>query len=67
MVNDTIVVMVSIGNRSHLTDHAFPRLSKWASKHGYNSILLKKAYNPLDRAPHFNKLQVHKLIPGFNR
>jgi len=59
--------MVSIGERSHLTDFSFPRLSKWASKFGYNSILLKKAYNPLNRAPHFNKLQVHKLVPNFKR
>jgi len=67
MNEDTIVIMVSIGERSHLTDFSFPRLSKWASKHGYSSILLKKAYNPLNRAPHFNKLQVHKLLPNFKR
>lgn len=63
----TIVVMISIGKRANLTNYTYPRLAEWATKHNYNSILLKKAYNPLNRAPHFNKLQVHKLLPNFDR
>lgn len=65
--HDTIAVMVSIGNREHLSSYTFPRLSAWAAKHGYSSILLKKPYNPLDRPPHFNKLQVHQILPQFKR
>lgn len=65
--NETLAVMVSIGNREHLTSYTFPRMAAWAASHGYSSILLKKAYNPLNRAPHFNKLLVHKLVPGFRK
>lgn len=64
---DTIAVMVSIGDRRHLSSHTYSRLSEWAAKHGYSSALLKKSFNPLERAPHFNKLQVHKLLPNFKR
>lgn len=64
---DTIVVMVSIGDREHLSSFTFSRLSTWAAKHGYSSVLLKKPHNPLHRSPHFNKLQVHKILPNFKR
>lgn len=65
--SNTIVVMVSVGDRANLTKYTFPRLAEWADKHNYSSILLKKPFNPLNRAPHFNKLQVHKLLPNFER
>ncbi|WP_029286637.1 hypothetical protein [Pedobacter sp. R20-19] len=66
-VSNTIVVMVSIGDRTSLTNFTFPRLAEWATKFNYSSILLKTGYNPLDRAPHFNKLQVHKILPNFDK
>ena len=65
---DTIVIMVSLGNRSHLSRFTYPRLVLWASTHGYSCILLKKPFEDnLNRSPHFTKLMAHKIIPGFNR
>lgn len=63
----TIAVMISVGDRGHLTDITFPRLSKWAERHGYNSILVKENYEHLDKQPHFNKLVAHKIVPGYDR
>lgn len=63
----TVVIMVSVGNRSHLSEYTFPRLSRWAIKHGYSCILLKKNNVGPDRSPHFNKLIAHKDLPTFER
>jgi hypothetical protein len=65
--NDTIVIMVSIGDRSKLTDYTYISLQKWATKNGYSSLLLKKEVNPKNRLPHFNKLLAHTVVPGFKR
>lgn len=65
---DTIVMMVSIGDRAHLTDHTFPRLVAWASAHGYSSMLIKEPIiSNSTLAPHFNKLIAHRAAPGFKR
>ncbi|MBD1394720.1 hypothetical protein [Mucilaginibacter glaciei] len=64
---DTIVLMVSIGKRSHLSNFTYPGLAAWASLHGYSCMLVKKQMAGEDRAPHFNKLIVHRLVPGFKR
>ncbi|MCX2575910.1 glycosyltransferase family protein [Pedobacter sandarakinus] len=66
--NETIVVMVSLGNRTHLSDYTYPRLASWAATNGYSSILLKKGYeHETYRSPHFAKLMVHKILPNFKR
>ncbi|MBL4674825.1 MAG: hypothetical protein JKY70_01245 [Mucilaginibacter sp.] len=59
--------MVSIGDRHHLTKHAFRRMADWASKHGYSALLLKQQTGELERMPHFNKLIAHRSAPGFDR
>ena len=64
---DTVVVMVSVGSRDHLTDFTFKRLYKWASRNAYNCVLLKQNYPELDKAPHFNKLKVPEMVPGYKR
>jgi hypothetical protein len=63
----TIAIMVSIGDRHHLTKYSFRRLSAWASLHGYSALLLKDQDGELDRMPHFNKLIAHRAAPGFDR
>ena len=64
----TIVIMVSVGKRGHISNYTYPRLAEWASNHGYSSILLKKPYEDnLNRSPHFTKLMAHKIVPGFRR
>ena len=65
--NNTVVIMVSVGNRSNLSDYTYPRLSNWAVKQGYSCILLKKNNAGQDRSPHFNKLIAHKDVPFFDR
>lgn len=65
---NTIVIMVSVGDREHLTKFTYPRLAAWAAKHHYSSCLLKKPYqSDLDRSLHFTKLMAHKILPGFER
>lgn len=64
---ETIVMMVSIGNRVHLSNFTYPRLAAWAASHGYSCMLVKKKIITDDRAPHFNKLIAHRLAPGFKR
>ncbi len=60
--------MVSIGKRDHLTRFSYSRVYKWASKHGYSACLLKKPYvSTHTRSPHFTKLMVHRILPGFNK
>jgi len=67
-VKHTIAIMVSLGDRTHLTNYTYPRLAFWASQHGYSSMLLKKPFEDnLNRSPHFTKLMVHKIVPGFKR
>ncbi|MGN6617073.1 MAG: hypothetical protein ACTHJ5_07835 [Ilyomonas sp.] len=64
---ETVVIMVSIGNRHNYTKYTYPAMAKWASKHGYSSILLKKPFNPKNRVPHFNKLLAPKAVSGFKK
>lgn len=64
---DTIVLMVSIGNRSHLSKYTYPRLAEWASLQGYSCMMVKKTIADEGVAPHFNKLIAHRLVPGFKR
>jgi hypothetical protein len=64
---DTIVLMVSIGNRNHLTDITYSRMAQWAARHGYASLLIKHSLTDKAIAPHFNKLIAHRAAPGFKR
>lgn len=64
---DTVVLMVSVGDRCHLTDYTYPRVAAWAALHGYSCMLIKKALTPDTVAPHFNKLIAHRFAPDFNR
>jgi hypothetical protein len=64
---ETIVVMVSVGDRTRLTNYTYPRLALWASLHGYSCMLIKKSITDPSVAPHFNKLIAHRLAPGFKR
>jgi hypothetical protein len=63
----TIVLMVSIGNRSHLTDITYSRMEQWASAHNYAALLIKEKLTDKNIAPHFNKLIAHRAAPGFKR
>lgn len=63
----TMVIMVSIGHRSQLSNYTYTSLSQWAAQHGYSSMLLKQPVNPKNRLPHFNKLLAHTVVPGFER
>jgi hypothetical protein len=64
-----ICVMVSVGERSRLTDVTWPRLEHWCKRHGYKAVLLKedllKIYG-YERPPHFNKCLVPKYFPGYD-
>jgi hypothetical protein len=64
---DTIVLMVSVGDRRYLTDYTFPRVAAWAALHGYSCMLIKKDQTEHGLAPHFNKLIACRLAPGFSR
>lgn len=59
--------MVSVGNRCHITDITYHRLSMWAASHGYSSMLIKKDLSEGKLAPHFNKLIAHQSAPGYQR
>lgn len=64
-----ICVMVSVGERKHLTNITFPRFSNWCETYGYEYVLLKdnllEKYG-YDRPPHFNKCLVPKHFPGYD-
>lgn len=64
---DTIVIMVSVGNRTSITDYTFPALSNWAARNGYSVALVKKPVADTNRLPHFNKLLVHQLFKDFKK
>jgi hypothetical protein len=59
--------MVSVGDRTHLSNYTYRRLSAWASLHGYSSMLIKENIVEPGVALHFNKLIAHRLAPGFKR
>lgn len=63
----TIAIMISVGNRSHLTDITYQRLFIWATKHNYDCVLVKNDFADGNRTPHFNKLVCHKLFPDYDR
>lgn len=63
----TIVVVVSVGTRDNLTDFTYPRIARWASRHHYTCALVKHPIQPDGRPPHYAKLVVHHLFPGFDR
>src|SRR5689334_6742129 len=63
----TIVLMVSIGNRLHLSNYTYPRLAAWASSQGYASLLIRERITNDSLAPHFQKLIAHRLAPGYKR
>jgi hypothetical protein len=63
----TAVIMVSVGDRNHLTKYSFPRALHWANKHGYSCFLVTKNNVSPDRSLHFNKLIAHKELPLFDR
>ena len=66
-LKSTLVIMVSIGDRTHISDYTFPQASAWAAVHGYSILLLKEALVAEGKAPHFNKLIAHRAAPGFDR
>ena len=59
--------MVSVGDRTHLSNYTYRRLSAWASLHGYSSMLIKENIVEPGVPLHFNKLIAHRLAPGFKR
>lgn len=64
----TAVIMVSIGERTHLTDYTYIRIVSWAEKYGYSPFLVKELYADAKlRSPHFTKLMAHKIVGGFQR
>lgn len=64
-----LCVMVSVGERSRLTNVTWPRFAHWCERHGYEAVLLKedllKKYG-YERPPHFNKCLVPKYFPGYD-
>lgn len=61
--------MVSVGDRSHITDITFPRFKNWCIKNGYEYRLLKDnllLHFDYDRPLHFNKCLIHKYFKGFD-
>ena len=65
--NQTVAIMISVGNRAHLSTYTYPRLEQWARKHHYKSLLITDNYPFLDKSPHFNKLMAHRIAPGYKR
>lgn len=69
MERNLICVMVSVGERSRLTNVTYPRFIDWCERHGYKGVLLKedllKKYG-YERPPHFNKCLVPKHFPGYD-
>ena len=63
----TLVAMLSYGNRSHLSDPAFRRASQWASRHGYSALLVKEPLHRSGERPHFGKLRLPEVAPGYDR
>src|SRR5262245_22177303 len=63
----TLVVMVSSGRREHLSDLAFSRAARWASRNDYSAVLSKERVVPPDRLPHYAKLLAPDRFPGFGR
>lgn len=64
-----LCVMVSVGNRSRLTDITWPRFVHWCERHGYEAVLMEE--NLLEkygyeRPPHFNKCLVARHFPGYD-
>lgn len=69
MSRNLLCVMVSVGERSRLTDVTYPRFVHWCEQHGYKAVLLKedllKKYG-YERPPHFNKCLVPRYFPGYD-
>ena len=63
----TLVAMLSYGDRCHLSDPAFRRASQWASRHGYSALLVKEPLHRPGESPHFGKLRLPEVAPGYNR
>lgn len=63
----TVAIMISVGDRTHLSNITFKRLADWAARHGYDHKLIQQNYSTLDKPPHFNKLVAHKIVPGYER
>lgn len=63
----TLVIMVSVGDRSHLSDISFSRAQRWATRNNYSIILIKIPMQPSNRSPHYGKLAAPRLFPGFDR
>jgi len=69
MQRNLICVMVSVGERSRLTDITWPRFENWCKQYGYKAVLLKEnllAKYGYERPPHFNKCLVPKYFPGYD-
>src|SRR6266496_3193990 len=63
----TLVAMVSSGRREHLSEIAFRRAARWASRNDYTVVLSKERLVPADRLPHYAKLLIPDRFPGFDR
>lgn len=63
----TLVAMLSYGKRCHLSDPAFRRASQWASRHGYSALLVKEPLHRSGERPHFGKLRLPEVAPGYDR
>ena len=64
---NTLVAVVSTGDRTDLTNLSFPRTAKWAASHGYSVILIKHRLEGEGRLPHYAKLRVADAFPDFDR
>jgi hypothetical protein len=63
----TLVAMVSVGDRDHLTNVTYRRLYRWASSKNYDCFLAKKDLTGGRRGPNFSKLKIPDRIPGYDR
>lgn len=59
--------MLSHGDRRYYSDVTFPRAAAWAARVGYSVVLIKEALHHEGERPHYGKLRIPELFPGFDR
>ena len=63
----TLVAMLSVGDRNHLTDYSVPRAAAWASRNHYDFTLVKQPLQNQEQPPHYGKLHVPRTYPDYDR
>jgi hypothetical protein len=63
----TLVGMVTIGRETTMRRFAVKRAEAYARRHGYEFYRLSNPSNGTTRTPHWEKMQLPKVRPGFDR